>query len=312
MSLYYYVTASSEEEQGLRRLESRSLFGDEGDGGLLLSSVRVDPGRSPFLKLRVEVMFEGVNLREIAEQAAGIELGGATFKVLAIDNEAIGENGKFDYDEKRKMEREIGSCMRGTAEMRKPDRTFGFARAGGKWLFGECAMGEAVWLTHNDKPRKYSTALSTRVARAVVNIAVPRAEGIRAIDPCCGIGTVLVEARSMGIDIVGREINPLAATGARENLTHFGYGETKVTLGDMREIGDRYDVAIIDMPYNLCSVLPDDEKLAMLGSARRVASRVVFVTVEDIDSAVAEAGFSIRDRCTVNKGKFVRSVLVCE
>ncbi|MFC5469366.1 TRM11 family SAM-dependent methyltransferase [Cohnella suwonensis] len=312
MSLYYYLTASSEEENELRRMEARALFGTEGGGGALLSEAKIDPSRSPFLKLRVDVRFEAADLSGIAEQAATLDLAGATFKVLALDNGATGEDGKFDYGEKRAMEREIGGRMRGTADMREPDRIFGFARAGGRWLFGECAMGEAVWLRHNDKPRKYSTALSTRVARAVANIAVPRPEGVRAIDPCCGIGTVLVEARSMGIDIVGREINPLAATGARENLAYFGYGDTKVTLGDMREIEETYDVAIVDLPYNLCSVLPDGEKLAMLRSARRFARRVVLVTVEDVDRFVAGAGFAIVDRCGVSKGKFVRTVLVCE
>ncbi|MFC5404474.1 TRM11 family SAM-dependent methyltransferase [Cohnella soli] len=312
MSLYYYLTASNEEEEGLRRMEARALFGTEGEGGGLLCGTKIDPGRSPFLKLRVDVLFEAAELSGIAELSADLDLAGSTFKVLALDNGAKGEDGKFDYGEKRAMERAVGGRIRGTANMREPDRTFGFVRAGGKWLFGECAMGEAVWLRHNDKPRKYSTALSTRVARAVVNIAVPRPEGVRAIDPCCGIGTVLVEARSMGIDIDGRELNPLAAMGARENLAYFGYEDTKVTLGDMRQITETYDAAIIDLPYNLCSVLPDEEKLEMLRSARRFARRVVLVTVEDVDRFAAEAGFVIRDRCTVSKGKFVRSVLLCE
>ncbi|GAA3334615.1 hypothetical protein GCM10020331_103270 [Ectobacillus funiculus] len=71
------------------------------------------------------------------------------------------------------------------------------------------------------KPHSYSTSLSTRVARAVANIAVPDPTGIKAIDPCCGIGTVLVEALSMGINIVGSDINPLVLPGARENIAHF-------------------------------------------------------------------------------------------
>lgn len=232
--------------------------------------------------------------------------------MLAIDNDDPEEKAKFEYGEKRAMEREIGSRFRGRAEMRKPDREFGFARIDGRWRLGELVRGEAVWLKHNEKPRKYSTALSTRVARAVVNIAVPRIEGVRAIDPCCGIGTVLVEALSMGIDIAGREINPLAAIGARENVAFFEYGSATVTLGDMREITESYDAAILDMPYNLCSVLPLEEKREMLASARKFAARLVVVTVEEMDSIILEAGFKIHDRCTVNKGKFIRQVLVCE
>lgn len=96
----------------------------------------------------------------------------------------------------------------------------------------------------------YSTALSTRVARAVANIAIPHPKGVRAIDPCCGIGTVLVEALSMGINIVGRDINPRVVLGSRKNIAHFEL-EGTVEIGPIAEVVDDYDVAIIDMPYNL-------------------------------------------------------------
>ena len=85
-----------------------------------------------------------------------------------------------------------------------------------KWIFGDYVKSEAVWYRHQKKPHGYSTALNTRVARAVVNIAIPNPSNIKAIDPCCGIGTVLVEARSMGINIVGSDRNHLILPGARE------------------------------------------------------------------------------------------------
>ena len=73
------------------------------------------------------------------------------------------------------------------------------------------------------KPEMYSTALSTRDARAIVNIAAPFPEGLKIIDPCCGIGTVLVEAMSMGIAIEGRDVNKRVVWGSRINLRHFGF-----------------------------------------------------------------------------------------
>jgi 16S rRNA G966 N2-methylase RsmD len=310
---YVYATASSEEERGLRMLELRALLGKDCSYNLVRSGARVHPGRSPFMKLRLDVLLEGKRLEDIAEQVGEIRLDGATFKVQALDNDDPAEAGKFDYERKREMEREIGGRFRGRAEMRIPQREFGFARMSGRWLLGKLVRSEAAWLKHKDKPRNYSTALSVRVARAVVNIAAPSIPGMRVIDPCCGIGTVLLEAASMGIGIEGRELNPLAAIGARENLAHFGYGSAvAVTLGDMRDIRETYDAAILDMPYNLCSVLPAEEKLEMLRSARRFARKVVIVTLEELGDIVREAGFVIKDRCTVNKGKFVRSVLVCE
>lgn len=161
------------------------------------------------------------------------------------------------------------------------------------------------------KPREYSTALSTRVARAAANIAVPHPAGVKAIDPCCGIGTVLVEALSMGIDIVGRDINPLVVDGSRENIAHFGY-ECDVKVSPIAEVNGEYDAAIIDMPYNLYTHATPEEQLDIIRHARRIADRAVIVTSETMDHMIIEAGFAIIDRCTVRKQMFSRQVLVCE
>jgi 23S rRNA G2445 N2-methylase RlmL len=115
----------------------------------------------------------------------------------------------------------------------------------------------------------------------------------------------------MGINIVGRDINPLVLPGARENISHFGF-KTEVTLGDIRAVSNYYDVAIIDMPYNLCSVLSSSVQLEMLESARRFAVKVIIITVEMIDSLIEKAGFVIVDRCVAKKGRFSRQVIVCE
>lgn len=148
------------------------------------------------------------------------------------------------------------------------------------------------------------------MARAVANIAIPNPRGIKAIDPCCGIGTVLVETLSMGMDIVGSDRNPLVLGGARENIAHFGLSG-EVTLKDIRDVTDQYDVAIIDLPYNLCSVITPEEQTEMLQSARRFAKKVVVVTVEPIDEILLKVGFAIIDRAVVKKGSFTREVIVC-
>jgi tRNA G10 N-methylase Trm11 len=181
----------------------------------------------------------------------------------------------------------------------------------GRWVFGDYVKSESVWYQHQQKPHHYSTALSTRVARAVVNIAIPNPTRIKAIDPCCGIGTVLVEALSMGIEIVGSDNNPVILAGTRENIAHFGFS-CEVKFEDMRNITKHYDVAIIDLPYNLCSVISPEEQLEMLQSARGIAEKVVLVTVEPVDNILIKAGFYIVDRAVVKKGVFTREVIVCE
>ncbi|MZQ82535.1 RNA methyltransferase [Paenibacillus sp. 5J-6] len=335
---HIYTYACHEDEQALCQLELRTLLGAGTvlGAGYAISPRRVEPSRSPFLKLRLDVACEAGSLPELVSQVQTLAVSGSTFKVVFAETDTpVGTNRRRD------IARELGQHLGGKAEMRNPEQWFAVTQLGNRWLFGNCSYGEAVWLRHQQKPQNYSTALSTRVARAVVNIAVPVTEGTRAMDPCCGIGTVLVEAMSMGIDIVGNDMNPLAVRGARVNLAHFGMPNV-VTLGDMRTLGlpaalpvhasvaaattaaantaapalagstqSRYDALILDMPYNLCSKLPEDEQLEMLQSARRLAQRAVIITTEQIDPLLEQAGFHIAERCAVNKGKFSRQIIVC-
>ncbi|WP_231891343.1 TRM11 family SAM-dependent methyltransferase [Paenibacillus swuensis] len=279
----------------------------QSDGGRYFSSEHaINPSRSPFLKLELAVEYTAESLEELAQHAAAIELGGSTFKVVYVETAP----GAADYTDKRATERAVGARIRGQADMRAPEQLLGVARIGSRWMLGGCRESGAAWLTHNAKPRHYSTALSTRMARAVANIAVPEPAGVRVVDPCCGIGTVLVEALSMGIDIVGYDINPLAVRGARENLAHFGM-PSNVAIADLRELSGHFDAAVLDMPYNLCSVLPVEERNEMLRSLRRLADRAVIVTAEPMDGGIADAGFIIADRAEVRKGKFTRHILLC-
>jgi tRNA G10 N-methylase Trm11 len=306
-----YVFACHEDEQALCGLELRTLLGSDAviSARYAVSARRVEPSRSPFLKLRMDVLFEADSLPAMASMMETLTVRGATFKVVFAETDTA-----VDYDRQRNAERELGLRLRGKAEMRRPEQWFAVTELGGRWLFGDCSYGEAVWLQHQQKPQNYSTALGTRLARAVVNIAVPEVAGTRVIDPCCGMGTVLMEAMSMGIDIVGYDLNPLAVRGARVNLDHFGMPADVVQIADMRTLAPHaaiYDALILDMPYNLCSVLPDADKLDMLITARRLAQRAVIVTTEQIDPLLTEAGFHIDSRCTVNKGNFSRQIIVC-
>lgn len=309
--LYIYNYACREGENALCALEMRSLFGEESQSSTLESNLKIDPSRSPFIRERIDVIYEGYHLQDIISRVKNLPIMEDTFKVIFIQNGDLAESEKVGFEERRKIEREIGLHIPGKPDLLNPELLFGIMNINGRWVFGDYYKNQSIWLHHQKKPHSYSTSLSTRVARSVANIAVPNPTGIKAIDPCCGIGTVLVEALSMGIDIVGSDINPLVLPGARENIAHFGLvGE--VTCKDIRNISNSYDVAIIDMPYNLFSVITPEEQLQMLESARSFTNKVVIVTLEPIDSIIVKSGFEIVDRCVVKKGTFTRQVIVCE
>lgn len=307
-SLYTYVCHESERE--LCALELRVLLELQGvvQDGCVESRRQIAPGRSPFLKQRLDVLWSANTLAELVEQAARLAPLGQSFKISCLRT----SDGP-DYEGRHAVERQLGAVIRGIPSMREPGIRLGVARYGGRWLLGPLYEADGAWQKHQDKPRQYSTALGVRLARAAVNIAVPRPEGITAIDPCCGIGTVLLEAQAMGIAIDGFDLNPLAVQGARENLAHFGYAGS-VGIADMRSLQGHYDTAIIDFPYNRCSLLREEQLLEMLEAARRLAARSLFVaaSTQPVGSLLAAAGWSLLGACTVSKGRFGRQLLLCE
>ncbi|MCI3919158.1 RNA methyltransferase [Paenibacillus sp. TRM 82003] len=306
MSLFFYTYACHEDERELAALERRALFGDAAGDGAFASGLGVDPSRSPFLKERIEIAASGATLEELAAQVQSLGVEADSFKAICIKTGA-----GLDYEDRRAAERLVGGRVRGTADMRAPKQRFGIARFDGRWLFGAYRENEAVWLRHNEKAQHYSTALPTRIARAVANIAVPDPRGVQAVDPCCGIGTVLVEALSMGIDMVGSDVNPLAVRGARENLRTFGMPENAVRLADARTLEGEYDAAVLDLPYNVASRLSDEERGELLRAAHRFARRVVVLSTEPVEEALREAGWTVDDRAIARKSSFRREVLVC-
>lgn len=306
---YLYTYSYHKDEEELCRMEMRSLFGFDTSSFVLESTKQIKLGRSPFIKEKIAVIYRGENVEDLIYQVSQLPINEATLKVLFIENPD--KKGEIPFAERKRIAKEIGMQLKGKVDLVHPQIFFAIMPVENGWIFGRYEKSESVWLKNQQKPHQYSTALSTKVARTIVNIAVPHINGVKVIDPCCGIGTVLIEALSMGINIIGSDNNPLVTGRARENLAHFGY-KGEVLLKDMRNIQEHYDTAIIDMPYNLCSVLPAEAQLEMLVSARRFADKVIIITIETIDDYIEEAGFIIKDRCRARKGSFSRQVLICE
>lgn len=308
---FIYTYASSEEEESLCLLEIRMLFGQKAHMPIFKSNIEIDPSRSPFIKERIQIIYEAETLEDLYEQLSQLEEQSRSFKVLFVKRNDLKKESQIDFHNRRRIEREIGQRIKGIPDLDCPQQIFGVITLNGKWYLGLYQKNNPVWMNHMKKPREYSTALSTRMARAIVNIAVPSPSGVRVIDPCCGIGTVLVEALSMGINIVGRDVNPIVCRGSRENIAHFGF-HCEVTKGKIEDILEHYDVAIVDLPYNLCTTATPDEQLSIIKSAKRIADRVVIVTSEPIDGMLEEADLEVLDSCKAKKGNFQRQILVCE
>lgn len=308
---FIYIYARHWDDEDLCRLEMRAFFNQDSKTNVLMSSVKVAPHRSTFIKGRLDVLFDATHWQKLVEQAAALNFEPSTFKVVSINTTQLNTTPKIEIEDRRNLEREIGLAIHGVPDLNTPNLVFGFVIIDGHWYFGKYTESKAVSLQHRNKPHSYSTALSTQLARTIANIAAPFPQGVKLIDPCCGIGNVLVEALAMDFDIVGSDINWLVVKHTRENLEHFGYS-CEVTTRPISEVQNLYDVAIIDMPYNIFTSASPDDQQDILMHARRIAKKVIVVTIETIDDMVEKANLSIIDRCEAKKSRFVRQVLVCE
>ncbi|MGM9945911.1 MAG: TRM11 family SAM-dependent methyltransferase [Lysinibacillus sp.] len=311
MSLYVYTYGWRPDETELCRMEMRAFFREDTEENVLISDVKIEPSRSPFIRARLAVQFESTTVDELCERVKTIEFGEKTYRVVSLNDVALSKTAKWGHTKRRAVEKQLALAIEGEPDLTSPDIVFGVVQLSETYYFGQLVEGEAVWLNHQNRPQQYSTALSTKVARALVNIAVPQIADKRVIDPCCGVGTVLVEALSMGIDITGRDMNWFVTSGSRKNIAHFGYNG-EVQLGPIEDITEHYDVAIIDMPYNVFTHSDSNSLQSIVTSARRIADQVLFVTVEPMDDMLHVAGFTVVDRAIVRKGNFSRGVLLCE
>lgn len=304
---YLYVINYPTYEKDLCMLEMKALFNMEPEDKVVISDREFNPSNSPFIKKRLDVIYEEDTFEEILKKLETDEIHLEGFKAEYLRL----ETGNVTYEERLKSVREIGLRIVGFPSMTAPKIRLGITKYKGKWVFGICVNNDYKWHEHDNKPCTYSNSLGIRTAKAVVNIANSGKPEIKVVDACCGVATTLIEGLSAGYDICGYELSPKNTANAKENLRYFNL-ETRVVNKDMNKIEEEYDSCIMDLPYGIFSHTSKELQQEMINTARRISKRIIVITFEEIDDLILNADFKIADRCSVNKGKFTRHILVCE
>ena len=305
-SFLYFINYQDNERE-LCKMEMRCLFNREINEKYFFSDIDINASKSPFIKSKIKIIYSDESLDRIVIKIKEDSLSYDDFKVSYVKS----EQGDVQYEDRLEATRKIGFVVNGYPDMHKPRNPLAVTKINGLWIFGEYEKNDFKWQKHNDKPYSYSNALGLRMARALVNIAMKDNEEGTLIDPCCGVGTVVIEALDLGIKVKGCEISKQMAYNARENVEFLGYLRDTIVCYDMHKIKDKYDSAIIDIPYGLFSPVTLEEQKAIIHTARNICEKMVIVTFEDMEKFIVEAGFSVIDKCVVPKGNFKRHILVC-
>lgn len=306
MDKYIYIINYSEDERELCTVEMKYIFNLSIVDKYIISDKCVNPTRSPFIKERIKVIYEENTLENLIDKIKNENLSYDDFKVSFIKN----STDNIEYNNRLKIIKSIGMIINGEAELYNPKIEFGVTNLNDKWIFGIVERHNNNWHIHDKKPCTYSNSLNFRLARSLVNIAQGEDLNRRLVDPCCGIGTVLLEGLSLGCNIKGCEINPMIGERAKINLKFFDY-EDVVTIMDMHNVSEKFDTSIIDIPYGLFNPITKKEQQDIINTARRISSRMVIISYEEMDEMIIDAGFKIIDKCRIKKGKFTRYVSVC-
>ncbi|MCQ9627300.1 SAM-dependent methyltransferase [Cetobacterium somerae] len=305
---YMYIVNYPTFEEELCLLEMRAVFGKMPVEKTLFSNIEFNSSNSPFIKTRLDIIYEKDTIEELLVE---INKDKRIYNNFKLEYIRLNNNHNIPYEERLDLIKKLSMNIIGTHNFKNPEFNFGVTKVDGKWLFGIDNKNDYKWHTHDNKPCSYSNSLGVKVAKAVVNIANNGLKENTIIDPCCGVGTTLVEALDAGYQIEGYEINKHIAKNANINLEFYGF-KPIVINDDMHNIKKNYDSSIIDIPYGLFSHTSEEEQQDIINTARRISNRIVLISFEEHDLMVAKAGFKIIDRCVVTKGKFKRFIVVAE
>ena len=156
------------------------------------------------------------------------------------------------------LETELGRIILKKSEdtrvrLKGPDKSFIGVLTQGKFAFGvkmaEIVAKPFVERRPSRKPFFHPAAMQAKLARCMVNLARLKA-GDLMVDPFCGTGSLLIEARLIGCRILGSDIKRKMAKGTIRNLASSGIDPEGILVADARNLPMKeFDSLVADPPY---------------------------------------------------------------
>lgn len=307
MKKYLYIYNYSPNEKELCEMEFKQIFDENMKSKYYFSNLNFPYQRSVFIKGRLDIINISHQFENIVEDIKQKKLCYYHFKVIYLKNEIT----HVDYQESLQRCKDIAFPIDGSVNMQNPQTVFAITKIKDQWIFG-IYHDEMTWSLRYHKPHSYSHSLNVRDARTLVNIAVGNNENMTIVDPCCGIGTVVLEALSMGLNIKGYDINRDVSYQARLNLEHFGYDPLFIERKDIYHLNQHFDVAIMDIPYGVYSPFTYEQQVSLIEATTNITHRLVLVTHICMNEELERIGYQIIDQCQIIKGQFKRYITLCE
>ncbi len=287
MMSYAYLLYGDEGERELADAEVTELSGGRRSAERIVEALRpIDLARTGYAAAGLDLIARGTTLEAVCHDVRRVGLAASRF---AIDVRRVPRGLPV---RRRDVANALALAVDGAPDLTNPAVWFAaFVCPEGVWFGRRMDAGSPDWERFARKPFDCSSALPARAARAIVNLVVRGGE--RVVDPCCGSGTLLLHAASMGAHPTGFDINLKMVGATNKNLAHFGF-EPAASVADATELGGEYDVVLTNLPYGQMSAASDEQVRRLAVSAVRLAPRGVLVAAIDLSAEVRDAGAQVQ------------------
>ena len=273
---YLYYINYREYQKEICLLEMKCLFGFIPESKYFFHPTLINPSRSVFIKYAVKVEYSENSISLIESKLIADELTLEDYKIQ------YKEISYVEYDESIIARRTLGTAIEGEFSMSNPIDEYCLTLVENEWIFGRFYENDYTYKARTKKPHNYSFALDVWLAKTLTNIAIGNNLSLNVYDPCCGVGTVLIEGRVNGLTIKGSDLNWKIVKASNYNLEHFGFIGDSVNK-DINDVEGKFDVAIVDLPYG--KFVADHKKLSqsIIEAAVKIFNKVIFVSMEPLN-----------------------------
>jgi tRNA (guanine10-N2)-dimethyltransferase len=152
-----------------------------------------------------------------------------------------------------KLGKLVSSGKKAKVNLKNPEKTFLGILTNKRFIFGlklaEILPKSFVERRPRRKPFFHPSAMSAKLTRCMVNLAKPKA-GELLLDPFCGTGSTLIEAKLIGCHVLGLDIKRRMVRGSLKNLAYFSIKPEGVIVADARNPPvTEVDCVVTDPPY---------------------------------------------------------------
>ena len=268
----------------LVRLECEALTGGVPDKFGVARCERVEAIRSAcYVRIGLRTIVEAGSLEELVELTRSADFDSIRFRV---ELKRLTRTVQVDRWDAMRL---VADAIPDHPDMIDPIHRFMILVREGWWTLGE-VLSERLhdYRKHDRKPWRTSSSLPSQLARAIVNVVAHRTNCLA--DPCCGVGSVLLEACALGIRAFGSDYNRRMVGMSRENLAFFDY-DAQVSVEDARDWRHTADAIVTDLPYGQKLAMSETDARLIMERSIQAAPVAVFVAGSNVSDWLSDAGY---------------------